>query len=124
MAAVGQKNFQNFLYVDDNGVDWTKRGEDQGVRVAVDGSAAHNGSPTWRDSPRMRARHVIFQDATTFRTKRLIIYTAAAFAAITLGQVVSFPIEGEVTSIDYAATQKVAERQPSRGAARQVADHA
>ena len=124
MAAVGQKNFQNFLYVDDNAVHWTKRGEDQGVRVAIDGSAAEDGSPTWIDSSRMRVRSVTFQDPTTFRTKRVIIYTAAAFAAITLGQVVAFPVEGEVTSIDYNATKKNGEKQPSRSASRQLADHA
>lgn len=124
MAAVGQRNFQNFLYVDDNAVHWTKRGEDEGVRAAVDGSAAHDGSPTWLDRPRMRVRHVIFQDVTTFRLKRVICYTAAAFAAITLGQVVSFHVEGNAAAVDYNAIAKIAEKQPARGTSRQLADHA
>jgi hypothetical protein len=122
--AADQKNFQNYKYVDDNGVSWTKRGETEAVRQAVDGNAAGAGNPTWIDGPRMTARHIIYQDSTTFRTKRVIFYTAAAYAAVALGDVIAFPVEGEATAVNYAATKKVAEKQPSRGAARQLGDHA
>lgn len=122
--AADQKNFQNFLYVDDNAVHWTKRGEAEAVRAAVDGSAPGAGDPTWLDGPRMRARRVIYQDATTFRTKSVLVYTAAAFAAITLGSTISFPVEGETAAVSYSAIKKLGEKQPSRGAARQLADHA
>jgi hypothetical protein len=122
--AADQKNFQNYTYVDDNAVSWTKRGEMEAVRQAVDGNAAAAGHPTWIDGPRMRVRAVIYQDATTFRTKRVIVYTAAAFAAIALGDTISFPVEGEATAVSYAAIKKQGEKQPSRGAARQLADHA
>lgn len=122
--AADQKNFQNYKYVDDNGVSWTKRGETESVRQAVDGNASGAGDPTWIDGPRMTARHIVYQDPTTFRTKRVIFYTAAAYAAVALGDVIAFPVEGETTAVNYAAVKKVAEKQPSRGAARQLADHA
>ena len=123
MVAV-QKNFQNFTYTDDNGVTWTKRGETGDGRQAVDGNAAVAAHPTWIDGPRMTARHIIYQDPTTFRTKRVIFYTAAAYAAVALGDVIAFMVEGETVAVNYSATKKIAEKQPSRSAARQLADHA
>jgi len=120
--ARNQKNFENFLYVDDNAVDWTKRGEDGGAAAAVDGHAAGTGAPTWIDSPRMRARRIVYQDPTTFRTVTPIIYTGAAYAAIDLGDVVAVQVEGLATTVNYTAVKKLAEKQPSRGAARQLAD--
>ena len=123
MVAV-QKNFQNFDYLDDNAVHWTKRGETGDGRESVDGNATHAGAPTWRDSPRMRVRRVIYQDPTTFRTKTVIVYTPTAFAAITLGSTLSFMIEGESAAVSYAAVKKEGEKQPARGGARQLADHA
>jgi hypothetical protein len=124
VMAADQKNFQNFLYVDDNTVSWTKRGEAEAVRAAVDGSAAGTGAPVWINSARMRVRTVTYQDPTTFRTKSVIIYTPTAFAAIALGDTIAFPVEGEATAVNYNAVKKNAEKQPSRGAARQLADHA
>jgi hypothetical protein len=120
--ARNQKNFQNFLYVDDNAVNWTKRGESGGAASAVDGNATRDGSPMWIDSARMRVRRVIYQDPTTFRTINPIIYTPTAYAAIDLGDVVAVQVEGLATTVNYAAVKKVAEKQPSRGAARQLAD--
>lgn len=124
MASTGQKNFKNFLYVDDNAVHWTKRGEDEGVRAAIDGNAAAAGDPMWFDSPRMRARHVTLEESTTFRQKRVLVYTTAAFAAITIGQVVSFQIEGDATAVDYKVVGKTAEKQGRRLTGHQLADHA
>lgn len=122
--AADQRNFQNYLYIDDNAVHWTKRGETDAVRNAVDGSASGDGSPTWKDGPRQRARKVIYQDATTFRTKSVIVYTPTAFAAIALGATLAFHVENLTTTVSYTAIKKLGEKQPSRGSARQLADHA
>lgn len=122
--AAEQRNFQNYLYVDDDAVSWTKRGEQDAIRGAVDGHAASTGAPVWQDSSRRKARHVIAQDATTFRTKRVLVYTAAAYAAITKGDILSFHVEGETAAVDYAVIAKIAEKQPGTGPARQLADHA
>ncbi len=123
MAAV-QKNFENFLYVDDNAVSWTKRGETGDGREAVDGHATGTNDPTWLDSPRMRARAIVYQDPTTFRTKRVLFYTSAAFSAVALGDIIAFKVENETVAVNYFAQKKLAEKQPSRTPARQLADHA
>lgn len=120
--ARNQKNFDNFLYVDDNGVSWTKRGESGGDASAIDGHANGTGDPTWIDSSRMKARRIIFQDPTTFRTVNPLFYTAAAFAAVDLGDVIAVQVEGLATTVNYAAVKKVAEKQPSRGVSRKLAD--
>lgn len=122
--AADQRNFQNYTYTDDNGVTWTKRGELDAARNAVDGNAVVAGHPTWRNSARMKARTITYQDPTTFRTKSVIFYTAAAFAAVAIGDIIAFHVEGEVATVNYSAVKKNAEKQPSRAASRQLADHA
>jgi len=125
MAATGQKNFQLYTYVDDAGQSWNKRGEVDGARGAVDGHAAFGAHPNWgTETRRHSVRKIIYQDATTFRTKRVIFYTAAAYAAVALGDVIAFTIESEVAAVNYAAIKKVPERQPAAAAARQLAEHA
>jgi hypothetical protein len=120
--ARNQTNFENFLYVDDNTVDWTKRGEDGGDAAAIDGHAAGTGAPTWIDSARMKVRRIIYQDPTTFRTISPIFYTPTSYAAVDLGDVLAVQVTGLATTVNYAAVKKVPERQPSRGASRQLAD--
>ena len=120
--ARNQKNFDNFLYVDDNAVSWTKRGEAGGAGSAIDGHATGTGAPSWIESPRMKVRRVIAQDSTTFRTISFIVYTAAAYAAIDLGDDVAVQVEGLATTVNYDVVKKVGEKQPSRGVSRQLAD--
>lgn len=120
--ARNQKNFDNLLYVDDNGVSWTKRGEIGGDAAAVDGHAAGTGAPTWIDSSRMKVRRIIYQDPTTFRTVTPIIYTASAFGSVHLGDIVAVQVEGLATTVNYTAVKKLAEKQPSRGVSRKLAD--
>jgi hypothetical protein len=117
-----QKNFQNFLYVDDNGVSWTKRGESGGDGTAVDGHASGTNAPTWIESSRMRVRKIVYQDPVTFRTVDPIFYTAAAYSAVALGDIIAVAVEGLATTVNYSAVKKVPERQPSRGPSRQLAD--
>lgn len=120
--ARNQKNFENFLYVDDNGVSWTKRGEVGGDATAVDGHATGTAAPMWIDSPRMRVRRIIYRDPTTFRTVNPIFYTAAAYAAVALGATLAVQVEGLATTVNYTASKKIAEKQPSREPSRKLAD--
>ena len=120
--ARNQKNFDNFLYVDDNGVSWTKRGESGGNGTAVDGHATGTGAPTWIDSSRMRARRIIYQDPVTFRTIDPIFYTAAAYAAVSIGDTIAAQVVGIATTVNYNAIKKLPERQPARGVSRKLAD--
>lgn len=120
--AGNQKNYENFLYVDDNAVSWTKRGETGGGATAVDGHASGTGAPTWIDGPRMRCRKIIYQNAASFRTVSPIFYTAAAFAAVTLGDTITPAVQGLATAPNYVAIKKLGEKQPARGTSRKLAD--
>lgn len=125
MATAVQKNFGLFTYVDGDGVSWNKRGEVESVRQAVDGSAAAGAHQVWFDSPRMRVRRITYQDPATFRTKSVIFYTAAAYAAITLNtSTLDFAIEGQATAITYTAVAKQAEKKPGARFPRPLIDHA
>lgn len=124
--AADQLNFDLFTYVDNDGVSWNKRGESNTIINTVDGSSAFGDHPAWgRETPRHRTRKVIYRDATTFRTKTVIFYTAAAFAAVALGSdVVALHVPGNTATVDYTAYRKLDEKQPSVGASRKLTDHA
>lgn len=122
--ARNQKNFQYFTYVDDNGTTWNVRGEDGGAALAIDGHTAFTaGAPVWgRNTRRRHVRYCEATDPTTFRKIRFIVYTAAAFAAISGGDVVSVQVPGLATNVSYNVSAKIAEKQPIAAAARQLAD--
>jgi hypothetical protein len=120
-----QPNFQLFTYVDDNGVSWNKRGESGGPAAAVDGHAVFGAHPNWgRETSRHATRKIIYQDPTTFRTVRTIMYTPTAYAAVALGDIIAVHVQGETATVNYSAIKKVPERQPGAAASRQLADHA
>jgi|GEM_PF-3213327 len=124
--AADQKNFQLYTYVDDAGVSWNKRGEQDAARNAVDGNSAFGAHPNWgRESRRHSVRKIRYVDSTTFRSKEVIFYTAAAWNAVVLGtDVLAIHVEGEVATVNYTAAKRIAERQPQALTARQLADHA
>lgn len=124
--AANQLNYQVFTYVDDNGEQWNKRGELDTAVNAIDGSTALTaGKPVWpRQTRRMHTRYAVFFDPTTFRTKRIVVYTAAAFAAITGATTLAVNVPGETAAVSYSLSEKIAEKQPVGKATRQLADHA
>jgi hypothetical protein len=123
--AAAQRNTNLFTYVDDNGTDWAARGEIDSAVNAIDGSSAFApGDPVWIDSGRRRTRKAVFFDPTTFRTKRVVVFTAAAFASITGATTLSVPIPGTGTSATYSLSQKIPEKQPVAKTSRNLPDHA
>jgi hypothetical protein len=123
--AANQKNTNLFTYTDDNSVAWNLRGPIDSAINAIDGSSPLSaGAPVWLNSPRRRARHVIYYDPSTFRTVRFPVFSQAAFGAIdgTVSLAVSVP--GEATAVTYQLSQKVAERQPVAKTSRNLIDHA
>lgn len=120
--ARNQKNFQNFLYIDDDGISWTKRGEDGGAGAAVDGHAAQTGAPMWVNGSRYHARTITYQDPVTFRTVDPVFYTAAAFAAVANGDILAVQVAGLATTVNYSAIGKNAERKPKIRTARELPD--
>lgn len=122
--ARNQKNFQLFTYVDDNGTSWNVRGEDGGAASAVDGHATFTATaPVWdRNTTRQHVRYVVYEDPTTHRTIKPIIYTPTAYAAIALGSTLAVSVAGLTTTVSYNATKKIPEKQASRKSARQLPD--
>jgi len=121
--ARNETNFENFLYTDDNAVDWTKRGEiGQTGTSSIDGHAAGTGAPVWINSSRMQVRRCILQDPTTYRTRSFVVYTPTAFSAITLGSTVAIEVVGLATTVNYTVVKKIPEKQPFRGVSRKLAD--
>jgi len=122
--ARNQKNFQLFTYVDGDGTHWNMRGEDGGAAAAIDGHAPLvAGQPRWeRQTKRMHARRIVYQDPVTFRTVDPIIYTAAAYDAIHKGDVLPVQVTGLATTVNYTCIAKIPERQPRDAPARQLAD--
>lgn len=120
------KQFAMQTYVDDSGASWNKRSSvgTGNFAAAVDGHAAAGVHPVWQDSGRRKARHIIYQDATTFRTYRAVMFTTAAYAAVALGDIIAVEIPGEVAAVNYAAIQKVPERSPAVRTARNDPQHA
>lgn len=123
--ASNELNYQVFTYVDENGTTWNKRGELDTAVNAIDGSAALTaGAPMWPRRSRLRhTREAVFQDPTTFRTKRIIVYTAAAFTALTGSSTLAVNVPGLATTVTYNLIEKLGEKQPIAHATRQLADH-
>jgi hypothetical protein len=121
-----QTNFQMFSYTDDNAAVWNKRGELDAAVNALDGSTVLTaGKAVWpAASRRYHTRMAIFQDPTTFRTKRVVVYTPAAFAALTGASTLNVNVPGNVAAVSYTLIEKIAEKQPVAHSTRQLADHA
>lgn len=123
--AANQRNSDLFTYVDDNGTTWNKRGPIDTAINAIDGSAALTaGAPVWTDSKSRQCRKAVFFDPTTFRTVRIPVYTAAAFAAITGATTLDVNVPGEVAAVTYSLSEKIAEKQRTAKTSRNLPDHA
>jgi hypothetical protein len=118
-----QKNYSYFDYLDDNGNHWNVFGETGGPATGVDGHSTDYTQPAWGTNTRKRhVRYAEYQDGTTFRKYRAIIYTPTAFAAISAGDTVTVPIAGVATGATYTLSAKIAEKQPIPKASRHLAD--
>jgi hypothetical protein len=124
MAVGNRKNKSYFTYTDDNGTDWNVLGEDGGAGNAVDGHTAFtSGVPVWgRQTKRRHVRYVEATDPATFRKIKFIVYTPTAYSAITPGSTISTVAPGSATAINYAVTNKIAEKQPAAATSRHLAD--
>ena len=121
--AQDSRNTNLFTYVDDNGTTWNARGEKQTAVNAIDGSAALTaGAPVWIDSGRRKARRAIFYDPATFRTKVVVVFTAAAFAALDGTSTLDVPVPGSATAVTYSLSQKLPEKQPVAKTSRNLPD--
>lgn len=124
--ASNERNYQVFSYTDDNAAVWNKRGALDAAINALDGSTVLTaGKALWpAASRRYHTRMAVFQDPTTFRTVRVVIYTPAAFAALTGASTLNVNVPGNVAAVVYNLIEKISEKQPVAHSTRQLADHA
>lgn len=122
--AANEKNFRYFKYVDDNGFEWSLRGESGGAGTAVDGHANNDlADPVFgRQTRRRHPRFVVAQNPTNFRTVKFVVYTLTAFAAIAGGDAIAVQVPGDSATHTYNVSQKIGEKMPIGNASRNLAD--
>lgn len=121
-----QKNFDYFSYDSDDGTSYCLRGDDDWGNAAASGGTACAGEPAYGRATQRRApRFAIFRDPTTFRTFRGVVYTPAAYSALTPQvSTVNITYPGSATPQAYTLVKKVPEKIPSTVVGRQLIDHA
>lgn len=124
--AADQPNRGWFAYVDSLGGNWNKLGQIDAGCNAIDGNAPADGTyPDYpRKSKRRQARTAVFLDATTFRTKSCVMYTAAAAEALTGASTVAVHVPGETATVTYTFDHLIPDKAPRKTQARNLPDHA
>jgi len=121
--AGNEKNFSLFDYVDDNAFHWCLRGEDGGRGGGRRTRGVHRHQSSVRQITRRRhPRYIVAMNATTFRTIRFIVYTAAAYAAIAGGSSIAVQLPGLATTTPFLVSSKVGEKMPIAKCERNLAD--
>ena len=121
-----QRNFDYFAYDSDDATSYCLKGDDDWGNNADSGGTACAGEPAYgRATTRRSPRFAIYRDPTTFRTFRGVVYTPAAYAALTVGtDTVAITYPGSATPQNYTLVKKVPEKIPSTVVGRQLIDHA
>lgn len=121
--AGNQRNFANFDYLDDSARHWNVRGESGGPGAAIDGHTTDLALPKWgAQTPGRHPRYCVWEDGTTHRTIKTIIYTPSAYAAISPGDTLDALFAGVAAAVTMTLAAKVPEKQPLAKAARNLAD--
>ncbi len=121
-----QRNFNYFSYdSDDASTSFCIRGDAAWGANADSGGSACAGEPAYgRATARRHPRYAVFRDPTTFRTFKSVVYTPAAFAALTIGDTLAVSLPGSATPQNYTLVQKINEKLAAKVVGRQLIDHA
>jgi len=121
-----QRNFGYFSYDSDDATSYCLKADADWGGSAGSGGTACAGEPAYgRATTRRSPRYAIFRDPTTFRTLKGVVFTPAAYAALTVGtSTYSVTYPGSATPQSYTLVKKVPERIPSTVIGRQLEDHA
>jgi len=124
--ALNQKNRGYFSYDSDDGTSYCVPGDAEwGADAASGGSACAGERAYGRQSTRRHLRRAIFRDPTTFRTYSGIVYTPAAYAALTIGSsTFGVTVADSATPVTYTLVAKVPEKIMGTVVGQQVLDHA
>jgi hypothetical protein len=121
-----QRNFNYSAYESDDTVTYCLKADQAWISFADSGAAACAGAPAYGRATRRRApRKAIYRDSTTFRTVTEPVFTAAQYAALTVGtDTYDVHVPGNTATVSYTLVKKVPERIPSTVIGRQDTDHA
>lgn len=124
--AADQLNYAFVSYASDDGADYCiKANAADAANTDLGGVVCTTEKPYGAVTKRRSPRKAIFRDGTTFRTKTAIVFTASAYAALTVGSdTVDVHVPGNTAAVTYTLVKKVPERVPSTVIGRQDADHA
>jgi hypothetical protein len=119
-----QRNFKWYRYTDNKGRTWAIRADAEQGDNATFGLAAFDSAdpPFGPQSRRHAPRRAVYQDNTTFRTRVVVVGTAAAEAALPLTLNVSIPGDGATVTYNFAGN--LPEKLQTAKASRNLADHA
>lgn len=122
---LNQPNFGYFTYESDEGLSYNIRAGAEWAAIGAHGLAARvTGQPRYTTNGSRHPRRVTYTDLTTGRTKTGPVGTAAAYAALSIGDVQGFPVYDLTTDVDYTLTSKTGEKIPGSVVQSSVADHA
>jgi len=119
-----QRNWNYYTYESDDGTTYNIRATVEWAAVGAHGLAARTtGAPRYIASKQQSPRKVIYQDATTGRTTQGPVGTAAAYAALDIGDTTSVIVPGNALGVTYDLVKKVGERVPRSIVGVQLVDH-
>lgn len=120
-----QPNFGYYTYESDEGTDYNIRAGAEWAAITEHGLDARvTGQPRYTTNGSRRPRKVTYTDLTTGRTKSGPVGTAAAYAALSIGDTHSFPVPDQTADVSYTLTSKSGEKVPGSVIQSFVADHA
>lgn len=121
MPTTSARNFNYFSYVSDDGNTYNMRGDQLWGNAAASGGTAAGAHPAYgRQSRRRHPRKVTFRDALSFRTFTATVYTAAAYAALSIGSSTSTRfLPGAATGVVFTLVAKQPEKIPTSVVGRQ-----
>jgi hypothetical protein len=120
-----QPNFDYYSYESDDGTTYNLKAEVTWAGITEHALAARaNGQPRLIASGSQQPRKVTYVDLTTGRSKTGPIGTAAAYAAIDIGDTHTFAVPGSATAVSYTVARKTGEKVPGSVVQGHVADHA
>jgi len=120
-----QPNFDYFTYESDDGTTYNIRASKEWGAISAHGLAARaNDQPRYISSGSRKPRMALYKDLTTGRSHSGPIGTAAAYTALSVGDVVAFPVPDQTADVNYTLVQKRGERAPGSVVQSFLADHA
>jgi len=124
--AADQLNFDYSQYESDDGNTYCLRANAADIASADLGGSACTDQKAYGRATRRRApRHALWVDKSTFRTKRSIVFTKAAAAALVPNTTtVAVHVPGEAATVTYTLAGVTAERVPKTLLQSSKPDHA